>query len=724
MPDYLEELSFRPESRVVLVGTTICPRDKQYLPPLPQVEQNIHYLTRLFTDPNVVGLPSESVVPILDHEEASAILTAIETAAERATDTLIVYYAGHGLYGDQNSPLYLVSKNTVSARKTSAIRITDVKNAIRSSRATKRILLLDCCYSGRALEGGMGSAEDEVRSAIDLAGTYAIAAVPGDYKALALPGDLLTKFTQALVYVLERGVPGDAQVLTVDKVFNQVKAQISREAGMPLPEASNWKDGGFFKLAKNRHLAWARRAEAEARRKAEEEQQAAEARRRAEEEQQAAEARRRAEEEQQAAEARRRAEEEQIDDEARLSSEDLLALVHSAKELGSEIDLSDLLDKILQRGCDLTNSPSAAIFLDDEGKGLFAAAASGPKAEGLLSHFGEASANRVPYEGSKAGRVFVSGEALLEGSIRSDPEHFKAVDERLHHLTESMVCVPLKTRDDCIGVVQLLNKVSGDYSQHDIVLLEHLASLASLAIHNARLFQELLAHKGLLTSSTKGRKTSDLIRELSAPAHRERMTVLFADMRGFTRLLQSIGDPIDIVGHVNEFLELLANQVLSYDGLVNKFLGDGVLALFRGPDSEMRATRAAFDIVDRFDEMKERWNRERSEALNFLDVGVGIVTGDVIIGSIGTGRVRDFTAIGAFVNLAAAFENDARGGNRVLVDQSTFRAVAGIIAEADKPTIYEMRKPDQPSGVQYTRYHIRRILRANDDPGDGKRDQV
>ncbi len=400
-------------------------------------------------------------------------------------------------------------------------------------------------------------------------------------------------------------------------------------------------------------------------------------------------------------------------DEIQLNSEELLALVASAKELSSEIDLNDVLNKILHRGCELTNSPSASIFLDDFGRGLFAAAASGPKAAGLLSMIGEESPNRIPYVGSKAGEVFTSGEPVTVASVGSDPGHFKAVDQQLAHHTESMVCVPLVVGDRRIGAVQILNKGSGDYTRRDVVLLEHLASHAALAIQNARLIRELLAHKGLFTSSPNGLTTADLIRELSAPAHRERMTVLFADMRGFTRLLQSIGDPIDTVAHLNQFLDLLAEQVLRHDGMVNKFLGDGVLALFRGRDSEMRGANAAFDIIDAFDELKEKWNRERSETLDFLDVGVGVVTGDVIIGSIGSGRVRDFTAIGAFVNLAAAFESDARGGKRVLTDQSTFRAISEI-AEADKPTIYEMRKPDQPSGVRYTRYHIRR-LRSDED---------
>ena len=195
------------------------------------------------------------MVSILDWEEASAVSTAIEKAANEATDTLIIYYAGHGLYGDASIPLYLVSKNTISAIKSSAVRINEVKRAMSNSRATKRVLILDCCYSGRAFrQGEMGSVEDDVRPAIDLVGTYGIAAVPANSKALAPPGASLTKFTQVLVDVLEHGIDKSGQVLTLGEVFDAVKTTIRRNADMPLPEAMNWNDGERFRLARNRYL--------------------------------------------------------------------------------------------------------------------------------------------------------------------------------------------------------------------------------------------------------------------------------------------------------------------------------------------------------------------------------------------------------------------------------------------------------------------------------------
>ncbi|WP_159346604.1 caspase family protein [Roseomonas harenae] len=254
---YPADLSYGPVTRVVLFGTSRCPRDEVGLPALPQVEQNILYLARLFADPDIVGLPRDSIVVLLDRAEASDALNGIAEAARQASDTLIVYYAGHGLYGDANSPLYLAVGHTTRDNKSfNGVSITQVKQAMRASRARKRVLILDCCYSGRAFEGGMSEAEAEgaLRPAIDVEGTYGIAAAPGDMKALAPPDETLTRFTGALVDVLERGVERDDPVLTLDQIFHEMEIRIGRKADAPLPKQINWDRADRFCMARNRSL--------------------------------------------------------------------------------------------------------------------------------------------------------------------------------------------------------------------------------------------------------------------------------------------------------------------------------------------------------------------------------------------------------------------------------------------------------------------------------------
>lgn len=248
-----DELSYKQETRIVLIGTSTCPYDEKNLPPIPHIINNIAELTRLFTDPEVIGLEkATAIVTILDEEEASAVLDKVVNAAKAATDTLLVYYAGHGLYGDATQPLYLVAKNSTSENKAfNAIPVNTLRRAIAVSPATKRIWILDCCYSGNAFEGGMGP-EDTAHQSIDIAGTYGVAAVPANEKALAPPGERLTAFTKELVDIVDKGISHKGKVLTLDDVFEEIRSRLNRAANMPVPQASNWRDGRRFRFARNR----------------------------------------------------------------------------------------------------------------------------------------------------------------------------------------------------------------------------------------------------------------------------------------------------------------------------------------------------------------------------------------------------------------------------------------------------------------------------------------
>ncbi len=389
-----------------------------------------------------------------------------------------------------------------------------------------------------------------------------------------------------------------------------------------------------------------------------------------------------------------------------LSTADYVALMESSQRLTAEINIDELLQQILLTAGQLTNSPDGSVLLyDEERTGLYFAAAVGDSAPMLLKKWGESSNQRVPVHGSKAGTVFTTGESLVVDSLTSDPEHYKGVDQQTQRTTSSMICVPLAFANERIGVIQILNKRMGNYTERDRVLLENFSSQASIAIRNARLFKDLLAHMGLYTS----REAIDLVSQLRKPAHSEKLTLLFADMRGFTQLCQVLNNPEQIQNLLDQFLSMLSEQIMQHGGVVNKFLGDGLLAFFRHDDSAKRAVRAAFAIVQRFESLRTNWDAASNQELGFLDIGMGIVTDHVILGTIGSARVRDFTVIGTAVNLAASFESHARGGKRILVDQATYYAVKAMVADVGGPISFTLRKPDQTIGVSYKQYHLVRL---------------
>jgi len=390
-----------------------------------------------------------------------------------------------------------------------------------------------------------------------------------------------------------------------------------------------------------------------------------------------------------------------------LTIDDLLELLNTAKQLASEVSLPELLDAILARAQQLTDAPDASIFLyDNKRESLYFAAATGEKGPMLLREFGEFSDKRIPLH-SKAGTVFSTGKSIIVDSLAQDPEHYKGVDQRTAKETESMVCVPLAIAEQTlsqvrrVGAIQLLNKRSGNFTERDRVLLEYFSDQAAIAIQNASLFRNLLSHMGLNSS----RAAKELVDELNAPAHSETLTLFFADMRGFTQVCQVLNDE-EVQKLLSSFLSAMTEEILENGGVVNKLLGDGVLAFFRQGDGAPRAVKCAFNMIEKFLKLRDEWDNQHNQDLSFLDIGFGIVTDKVTLGAIGSGRVRDFTAIGPAVNLAAAFEKKARGGKRVLVNQATWARVQDIVGEVIGPSTFELRKPDQQVVIPYKMYEI------------------
>lgn len=403
-----------------------------------------------------------------------------------------------------------------------------------------------------------------------------------------------------------------------------------------------------------------------------------------------------------------------------LGHEDLVALVDTSRALASELHLGKLFHRILDAATRLSDSPDGCVLLlDDARDALYFADACGEQAAMLLAEWGREGPKRVPLIGSKAGEAYTSMTSIVVEAVAEDPNHFKGVDRATRKPTASMVCVPLVALDRTtaqprvLGVVQILNKRGGDYTARDRMLLERFAEQAAVAIQNARLVRDLFASKGLYLGDDDPTDPREL---LARPAWSEKLSVLGADMRGFTQLCQVVGRPERTQVLLNAFLTMLAEKTLAHAGVVNKFLGDGVLAFFRRGDHARQAVECAFDMLAAFDVLKARWDRESNVELGFLDLGIGISTEDVILGAMGSERVWDFTAIGNGVNLATHLMEHARDGRRLLVDKVTFNQARDAIDAFEGPEDFELRKPGQTVAHPYARYLlVRGAGRMSDD---------
>lgn len=154
---------------------------------------------------------------------------------------------------------------------------------------------------------------------------------------------------------------------------------------------------------------------------------------------------------------------------------------------------------------------------------------------------------------------------------------------------------------------------------------------------------------------------------------RKTLTIFFSDMRGFTGISEHMR-PEETVTILNMCLSLQAEKVKKYHGDIDKYVGDCVVALFSGEDMELNAIRCAVEIHRALDEL----NASRPDEAALL-VGVGIVTGEVILGSIGSEDRLDYTVIGSNVNLSSRLCSLA-GPHETLLAQSTYDRVEGLVA--------------------------------------------
>jgi adenylate cyclase len=156
---------------------------------------------------------------------------------------------------------------------------------------------------------------------------------------------------------------------------------------------------------------------------------------------------------------------------------------------------------------------------------------------------------------------------------------------------------------------------------------------------------------------------------------RKVITMLFADIRGFTAFAGQRA-PEDAVAVLNRYLSLQADLVKRFHGDVDKFMGDAVFAHFTGADMALDAIRCGVEI--------QRAIHAVSEDDARLSVGVGIATGDVLVGSIGSDDRLDYTAIGPAVNLASRLCASAEPG-QILMDAETFSRLSGLVAATALP---------------------------------------
>ncbi len=246
----------------------------------------------------------------------------------------------------------------------------------------------------------------------------------------------------------------------------------------------------------------------------------------------------------------------------------------------------------------------------------------------------------------------------------------------------SMMCIPLVLYNVVIGVLGLVNRYGPrGFETDDQRLLEAVASQMDTAIFEGL---EQVRLRNTLKRSV-GEKVLQRIMDdpEMKPLKNERatVTVLFSDIRGSTQLAE-VTEPDELLGFINEYLSEMTKIILQFEGTVDKFVGDEVIALFGAPfaqpDHALRAVQAALAMQAAHQRVVRKWRQRGVEA---TPIGIGIASGELIVGEIGNEQRSDYTVIGRVANLGSRLCDHALGSD-IFISDGTYELVhKDVVAE-------------------------------------------
>jgi adenylate cyclase len=189
----------------------------------------------------------------------------------------------------------------------------------------------------------------------------------------------------------------------------------------------------------------------------------------------------------------------------------------------------------------------------------------------------------------------------------------------------------------------------------------------------------------------------DNIGRLRLGGEKRTLTVLFSDIRGFTSVSQSL-PPEELVRLLNVYLTKMTDKVFKHDGLLDKYIGDAIMAVYGAPiyrnDHALLACRTALDMVEELRGLQAQWHEQ---GLPQLEIGIGINTGPMVVGNMGSQDRFDYTVIGDAVNLGSRIEGlNKTYGTQILLSEFTYEQVRNEFAHIREIDLAQVRGRQQP----------------------------
>ena len=395
-------------------------------------------------------------------------------------------------------------------------------------------------------------------------------------------------------------------------------------------------------------------------------------------------------------------------EELRRKAKILALLYEMSKTLGSVFDLDAIFDKACEVIFSATPADRVVALLRDEaadGEDDLRLVAMRVRDEKRASH-----ARRQPIGRTITRKVMRERQALLSQDAAADSE-FAGVHSIVAQGVHSTICAPLISDTRVHGALYAdrLDAFTA-FTRDDLELVSAVAAQTAAAVENARSHARLAREEVARANYSRFMPEYVVRQILENPDSfklggvNQTLTVLFADIRGFTRLSEH-APPERVVQLLNNYFTAMSDIIFAHGGTLDKYIGDGLMALFGAPTATPEdACNAVAAAVAMQREMEVINEQLRADGLSEISIGIGLHTGVATVGYIGSERRSEYTAIGDTVNLAARLEQNSLPGQILLSDAAAQAAEKANCRFSPRPPI-TVKNRVQPVPIFEVEWH-------------------
>jgi adenylate cyclase len=291
-----------------------------------------------------------------------------------------------------------------------------------------------------------------------------------------------------------------------------------------------------------------------------------------------------------------------------------------------------------------------------------------------------ADSSKITISKTITNKVFTDKVSILTSDAQVDPR-FDGGASIIFHNIRSAMCAPLWNKENVIGVVFIDSSTrSGSFTTSDLDLLTALANYAAIGIEQARLNEKIAEEMKRRSQLERYHSPAVINRIMTATGDSSidvqelDVTVIFSDIVGFTPMAEKM-EPHRVSLVLNEYFAEMTDIIFRHDGTLDKFIGDAIMAVFGAPlpmdDHAIQAVRTAIEMRDRLAAM----NEEKLDTTK-LQIRIGINSGRVVAGDIGSPKRIEYTVLGNTVNIASRLESGAAKPGQIVVGEETYKAIA------------------------------------------------